>query len=612
MNSPINQTSERERDLIASLEESADVTRKLSRHSELLPIATAKQTVRFLWGRLRELRTAALLMLATTITAAVAGAAMPRLIGSAIDVSTTGSDLAPVGILGAAIVLLGLIQAVAAALSQAQVSALGQRLLAGMREDVIDRALDLPAQTMERAGIGDALSRVADDVDVTAKAVNTIVPWLVTVMFQVAITVVAMALISPWLLILLAVILPLYWAAMRWYLPRTNRIYRIERIALGARAQGLLSAINGVPTVHAYEIEQRETRHVASLSRTAYALKMRITSLVVRVVWLMVIPETLAIVLVLIIGYAMVHVSGLPIGLVAAAAIYLVTLFWPLMSLIFSLDDVQSAGASLTRMVGVIIAIDPARSPGAEKPADASVTLTGVSHTYGDRRVLEPIDLAIAERETVALVGASGAGKSTLASIIAGTLTPTTGTVKHGGADLARADLEAIRAHASIISQDVHVFHGPLADDLRLSAPDATDDDLWQALREVGADSWVQLLPRQLQTEVGEKGERLSAEAAQQLALARISLQNPAVLVMDEATADEGSSGARVLETAALRVARGRTTVIVAHRLSQAMHADRILVMDEGAVVESGTHAELVERDGTYARLWTAWSQPTR
>lgn len=206
-------------------------------------------------------------------------------------------------------------------------------------------------------------------------------------------------------------------------------------------------------------------------------------------------------------------------------------------------------------------------------------------------------------------MGASGAGKSTLAAIITGTLAPRHGRVLHGGADLAHADLEAVRTHASIVSQDVHVFRGTLAADLRLAREDASDEEPRAALTRVGALGWVEAPPQGLATEVGEKGERLTPEQAQRLALARVVLQDPAVLVMDEATADEGSSGARALERATVEVARGRTTVIVAHRLSQARLADRILVMDDGRVVEQGTHEELVGLGGAYAGLWAAWSR---
>lgn len=588
--------------------------RQLGEHAELLPVTTVGRALGHVGGRLRQhaLRTAVTLLV--VVAGAATAALMPRLIGRAVDVVQAHGTAQDLWLLGAQIVGAGIAQAILSALGWSLVSALGQRVLAAMREEVIDRALDLPAQTLERTGIGDALSRVADDVDVTARAVNNVVPTVIQLFLYVAATLVGMIALSPWLIILVVTAIPMYVVAGVWYMRRTAPIYRLERVAMGARAQGLLSAIHGIPTVHAYGIERRETRHVAVLSESAAILGMRVMTLVVRLVRIMTIPENTMIALVLVLGYVMVHAGGAPVGVVTSAALYLVSLLWPMSNLIFSLDDVQAALASLSRMVGVIESIDPASSPGAEVPEDASIRLEGVSHSYGsdaegrERVVLAPIDLEIAPGEKIALVGASGAGKSTLAAIIAGTLAPRHGRVLHGGADLASAELEAIRAHASIVSQDVHVFRGTLAEDLRLAAPGASDEELWAALERVGARTWAELLPEALETEVGEKGAQLTAEQAQQLALARIALQDPAVLVMDEATADEGSSGARALERAAVEVARGRTTVIVAHRLSQARDADRILVMADGAVVEEGPHDELVGRGGVYARLWGAWA----
>ena len=588
--------------------------RQLAEHAQLLPIADARTSLRFIGARLREHWASALVTMLITIGGAVAAAILPRLIGSAVDVVAEGGSSEQVWALGGQILAVGIIQAVLMALGWSMISALGQRILAGMREDVIDRALDLPAQTMERTGIGDALSRVADDVDVAARAVNNLVPNLIQLGFLVVITLVGMATLSPWLLLMVLIIVPMYVFAAVWYLRRTAPIYRRERIAMGARAQGLLSAIHGIPTVHAYGIERRETRHVAVLSETASLLNMRVMYLVGRLVIGLNVPENLALAMVLLLGFVMVQLGGAPVGLVAAAAVYLVTLFWPMMSVIFNLDEVQSALASLARMVGVITSIDPAASPGTELPADASIRLEHVWHAYttdedgAERVILQPLDLDIAPGEVVSLVGASGAGKSTLAAILAGTLEPRHGRVLHGGADLTHADLEAVRSHASIVSQDVHVFRGTLREDLQLAAARASDQELRSALRRVDALAWVDRLPQGLDTEVGEKGARLTAEQSQQLALARIVLQDPAVLILDEATADEGSSGARVLERAALEVARGRTTIIVAHRLSQAKVADRILVMADGAVVEEGTHEELVALGGDYARLWEAWS----
>ncbi len=218
------------------------------------------------------------------------------------------------------------------------------------------------------------------------------------------------------------------------------------------------------------------------------------------------------------------------------------------------------------------------------------------------------IDLDVAAGERVALIGATGAGKTTLAKLIAGLYEPAAGEIRIGGAALDALGPEATRDAVALITQDVHVFAGTLADDLRLAADGATDDDLRAALERVGALPWVDALDEGLQTVVGEGGRRLSATQAQQLALARLVLRDPPIVILDEATAEAGSTGARVLERAADRALAGRTALVVAHRLTQAAAADRIVVLDAGAIVEQGTHAQLLAAGGRYATLWTAWS----
>lgn len=235
---------------------------------------------------------------------------------------------------------------------------------------------------------------------------------------------------------------------------------------------------------------------------------------------------------------------------------------------------------------------------------DAGVSLAGVGHEYvAGHPVVRGVDLEVKPGERVALVGASGAGKTTLAKIIAGVHRPTSGTVLVGGAPLERA-----ARSVALITQEVHVFAGPLVEDLRLARPEASPADVEEALERVGALRWARALPEGLETVVGEGGRRLTAAQAQQLALARLVLADPPVAVLDEATAEAGSAGARELEVAAARALDGRTGLLVAHRLTQASEADRVVVLEAGRVVESGTHAALLAAGGRYAALWEAWS----
>ncbi|MCQ0018980.1 ATP-binding cassette domain-containing protein [Actinomadura madurae] len=224
------------------------------------------------------------------------------------------------------------------------------------------------------------------------------------------------------------------------------------------------------------------------------------------------------------------------------------------------------------------------------------------------RPVLHGVDLELRPGERVALVGASGAGKTTVARLVAGVHRPGAGTVLVGGVDLADLGPGAARRAVALVTQEVHVFAGPLAADLRLARPGATGADLRAALAAVGALEWARALPDGLDTVVGDGGHRLTAAQAQQLALARLVLADPRIAVLDEATAEAGSSGARTLERAADSAVADRTALIVAHRLTQAASADRVVVMEDGRVVESGTHDELRAAGGRYAALWQAWS----
>jgi ATP-binding cassette, subfamily C, bacterial len=309
------------------------------------------------------------------------------------------------------------------------------------------------------------------------------------------------------------------------------------------------------------------------------------------------------------------------VGQTTAAALMFHRLFNPIGMLMYTFDELQAAAASLARLVGVVDMRSPAEN-GAVKPkpnlvpGGTDVEVDGVSFAYGtaDRPgppVLHDISLTIPAGTRCALVGSTGAGKTTLAAIVAGLLTPTSGQARIGGVAVDDIDRAQLRHWVATITQEVHVFSGPLVDDLRLVAPEAGRDQIWSALHLVGAGGWVEALEDGLDTEVGEDGVTLTAAQAQHIAMARLVLADPEVVVLDEATAEAGSAHAAELEDAAVAATKGRTTLVVAHRLTQAATADQIAVMDSGRIVENGTHAELIALDGRYARLWRAWSADT-
>ena len=561
---------------------------------QLLPIATGRRAAQVVGAHLRERPWVSALTALTAVAASAAGLIAPWVLGRLVDAVGGGGSVWPYvgGLLGAAVLV-----AVLTGLSALLIARLGETVLARLREAVVDRALHLSSATLDRVRGGDLLSRVGDDVAKVADSVTSGLPQVAGAGLTVLLTVVGLGALDGRLALAGLVAIPLYVLALRWYLPRSAPRYAAERVAMGERSQALVSSVQGVDTVHAYADEQRHRDVVTDRSARALDIGVGVFRLFTDFGWRMNRAEYVGLAAVLGVGFALVRSGDVTVGAVTTAALLFHRLFGPLGLLLFSFDDVQSAGASLVRMVGVAdLPAVPDREP-ARTPHRPAVELRGVTHGYGDGPpVLTEVELRLAPGERVALVGASGAGKTTLAGVLAGGLTPRAGTVLLDGAP---ADL---RAHVGLVSQEVHVFAGTLADDVRLARPGASDAEVRAALAVVGAD-WAQLDDR-----VGEGGRELTAPQAQQLALARLVLADPPVAVLDEATAEAGSAGARDLEEAALAATAGRTTLVVAHRLTQAARADRVVVLEAGRVVEEGTHAELVAAGGRYAGLWSAWT----
>jgi putative ABC transport system ATP-binding protein len=300
------------------------------------------------------------------------------------------------------------------------------------------------------------------------------------------------------------------------------------------------------------------------------------------------------------------------------AFLFLVNLFTqPVQQATEILNELQNAVAGWRRVIGVVDTradvADPGDAGQVLPRGPITVDFEGVSFAYpGGETVLHDVDLSIAPRSRVAIVGETGSGKSTLAKLLTRLMDPTSGTVRIDGVDLREVRFSSLRERVVLVPQEGFLFDATLRENVRFGRPDATDDDITLAITELGLDAWLAGLPQGLATEVGQRGESLSAGERQLVALARAYLADPDLLVLDEATSAVDPSTEVRLQRALEGLTRGRTSVAIAHRLSTAEAADEVVVVDRGRIVERGPHRELVRAGGVYSALYASWSAQQR
>lgn len=578
------------------------------------PLASGKEVWKELKAQIQAVSNAGwLFLLAIIILGAGAwlNVTVPQLLGRIVDVVRASSTEAEAQLWELALIMAAATvgAAVLNALGFFLVSKIVERVIANLRESMVITALGLPTYKVEDAGTGDLVSRSTDDVSMVSSAVTETLPMLTGALFTIIATAIALLGIDWQFIIIPLVVAPIFYASAKWYLRVAPPKYAAERAAMGERARRVLEAIRGRNSVRAYQMENKMHQRIfeSSWGVVSNGVSARVTMIRLNQVTLL--CEFLMVTGTIVIGYFLVQNGAVTVGAVTGAALMMIRVRGPLMHLMRVLDTVQSGYASLARIVGVTLN-PPKAVPHAGAPeAKGEVILRDVSFGYGDGWAVDDVNLQLKPGQSAALVGASGAGKSTVAALLAGLRIPNQGEVLIDGIPVAALSDAERKLRIALVSQEVHVFSGTLREDLTLAQPNATDDELLDALRRVNAMSWFETLADGLDTVVGAQGVAIEPLEAQQLALARVLLLDPKVIVMDEATAEAGSAGASKLEDAALEVQKGRTSVVVAHRLDQACVADVILVMDHGKVVERGSHGELVSMGGRYATLWDAWQR---
>ncbi|SDR69047.1 ABC-type multidrug transport system, ATPase and permease component [Friedmanniella luteola] len=591
-------------------EERADAYYRTSRRpARALPVAGSPEVVGFLKDLFTSRRFLVVALLVLHALAALAGLVVPRILGQLVDAAGAGGSLgARLDGLALAVVAVVLTQAVLTFLALRTSVRFGQDLLAEAREYVVRTVLRLPLGRVESASSGDLVTRVTRDVHTMSESVRFGLPEAIIAAMTTALTVVAMVL-NSWLLALpLLVSMPLLWFSTRRYLARAPKGYITEGGTYSRINTTLTETIEGARTVEALGLQEIRTRtgdDDIAVSSQAERYTMALRNLLFGVLGIAFdTPQ----VLVLLVG-AFGYVNGMvTLGQITTAVLYVQALIEPLERLIRNVDRLQVGVASTARLLG-IASVPQDRVPGDALPLGNHLVGRDLRFAYREGHdVLHGIDLDLQPGERLAVVGPSGSGKSTLGRLLAGINGPRTGSVTVGDVELTALPLDVMRTQVALVTQEHHVFVGSVRDNIILARESSPDEAVVEALRTVDAWDWVERLPRGLDTLLGAGHQKLTPAQAQQIALARLVVADPHTLVLDEATSLIDPRTARHLEGSMAALLEERTVVAIAHRLHTAHDADRIAVVIDGRIAELGSHTELVEADGEYARLWRAWT----
>jgi len=573
--------------------------------------------LRGLLDLLRPYRAKVALMLVALVFATAASLAPAPLAQKAIDDGIVPGDLGVLDLVVVAFAVSALVYWGASYLQTYLVGWVGQRALQDLRLRMFRHLQELPVGFYERRQAGVLISRMTNDVS----ALDSLVTDSVVTLFQASLTLVGSLVIlfflDAELALLTLVIVPLLFAGSFVFRLASADAYAKTRVTIGAITAYLQETLSGIRVVRSFGQEPRHRSRFHELNddnRAANLVTVHLNAAYFPAVELV---SALATVGILLYGGLQAIDGEVTIGVLVAFIAALNGFFDPIQQLSQLYTQYQSGMAALDKIFELLDEEpDLVDAPGAvelPRPLRGEIAFEGVSFSYrkGDEVVnaLSDVDMVIPPGQTVALVGATGAGKSTFAKLVARFYDPTEGRILVDGVDLRHARTRSLRSQLGIVPQEAFLFSGTLRENVTFGRPDASDEDVWDALRGVGAEEFVRALEHGLDTPIGERGIQLSAGQRQLVAFARALIADPRILILDEATSNVDLHTENRIEAGLRRLVAGRTAIVIAHRLSTIRQAGRIVVLDAGRVVEQGTHDELIAAEGAYWQLYRDWAE---
>ena len=545
---------------------------------------------------------------AAMVGATAVSLAAPLLVKIAIDPGIGHHDVHVIDVIALVYVVLVLVRPLLERTIVLCSARAGERFLGDLRVAAYDKlqALSLPFFEQTKAGV--LVSRLTADVQtlttftrlVLVEVVGSVLLFLVSIAILIA--------LSPLLSLVMLVSVPLLvWSSLR-YGKRSRPAFLALRDRVADTMTSLQEGLAGVRVVQSFGRETDRYASYRARSRAQVSAWRRISLVNIGFFPMIAFAQSLALAAVLVVGGYLHRNGRVSVGTIVAFALYLISLFDPIARLGDWFSEFQSGRAALTKIA--LLLETPATVAGGSTPVPARGPLVAENVTFaygGGAPAVREVSLSIDAGEHLALVGATGAGKSTLAKLLVRGYDPAAGRVAFAGVDLREAPLDELRRRIVFVPQEGHLFSGTIADNIRLARPEAPDEQVREALRAIGALERFESLPGGLGTDVRSRGVRLSSGERQLVSIARVALADPAVIVLDEATSSLDPQNEAAVEHALGVLARGRTVITIAHRLSTAERADRVAVLEHGRLVEIASHAELVAQGDRYARLWASW-----
>jgi ABC-type multidrug transport system fused ATPase/permease subunit len=575
--------------------------------------------VRWMIGLLRPYRGRMALMFVALLIETGAGLAPPFLAGRAIDAGIKTGDLSALDWIGAAFVAAAILYAISTYAETYLVGWVGTRALQDLRERIFTHIQGMSIGFFTRNSPGVLISRMTNDVE----ALQQLVTDGVVTIFSSTLTLVGVVVILLLLDVKLALItfltFPLLLIASLIFRIVSAGAYRATRERIAAVTAYLQESLSGVRVVRSFGQEPRHVEEMTELNEANRAINMKTVYLNASYFPAVELLAAIGTSVILLYGGSQAINGAIEIGIIVSFVGYLTTFFEPIQELSQLYTTYQSGMAALDKIFDLLdTEPDMVDAPGAIDPGTirGEIELDDVWFSYSDAAeppdgswVMEGVDLHVPPGQTLALVGATGAGKSTFAKLVARFYDPQKGRVLVDGHDLRGVQQRALRRQLGIVPQEGFLFSGSVRENVSFGRPEASLEEIESAIRTVGATEFVAGLPDGIETQVGERGVTLSAGQRQLVAFARALLAEPRILILDEATSNVDVRTEKTIEKGLEILLHGRTAIVIAHRLSTIRRAGKIVVLEAGGIAEQGTHEELIEANGVYAKLYGAWEE---